>query len=140
MKFFVTAKQAGKKKDVIARTEYFLEEDPKTLREFISAIVSKNVKEFNEKTGKENILGFLTQEDIDNHATQTGKVGFGQLYSDQKADVNKSVENAIICFTDGIYKVFIDEQEIEDLDATINISPESSVIFIKLTMLAGRMW
>ena len=90
--------------------------------------------------GKENIFGFLTQEDIDNNAAQTGKVGFGQLYSDQKADVNKAIDNAIICFTDGIYKVFIDEQEIEDLDAIININTESSVIFIKLTMLAGRMW
>lgn len=140
MKFYITAKQVGKKKDVIAKKEFLIDENPTTLRDFISAIVRKNVKEYNEKAGKENILGFLTQEDIENNAGQTGKVGFGQLYSDKKANVEKSIENAILCFTDGIYKVFINEQEIEDLNSNINITPETSVIFIKLTMLAGRMW
>ena len=71
---------------------------------------------------------------------QSGKVSFGINYGDQKADLQKARDNAIQCFEDGIYRIFLDDEPLESLDAPIKITKESTFTFVKLTMLSGRMW
>jgi hypothetical protein len=140
MHFFITVKQVGKKRNYLTDKAFELDATPNILQDLIIGIVKKNVQTFNDKVDNDKIFEFLSQSEVESLAEETGKVGFNSIYNDKKADENKAIENALICFKDGIYRVFIDETEIQNLEDHITLTENSKVIFIKLVMLAGRMW
>jgi uncharacterized LabA/DUF88 family protein len=139
MKIFVSVKQVGKKKAYLSDLCYEIHDSPLTLTELIRLIVTERVKVYNAKTPDSDIVALLTQEDIDAQA-QTGKVGFGRRFNSKNADPQKAVDVALLAFTDGLYRVFIDEREIETLDEHLEIREGSKITFIRLTFLSGRMW
>ena len=139
MKIYVNIKQAGVRKNYIAKKEIYLKSIPLTLRDLIGEIISMNVKDFNEKKDNHKILSFLTDEDITNKL-KVGKVSFGDVYNTAKADLEKALECAFLAFEDGIFRVFIGDEEAVDLDDAIGINEEDVLTFIRLTMLSGRMW
>ena len=47
------------------------------------------------------LTSFISQEEIDN-LSLTGKVSFGDVFNDKKAEKNSAINNAIQCFEDGI--------------------------------------
>ena len=61
-------------------------------------------------------------------------------HGEKEADVQEAQENALQCFEDGIYRIFMDGTPLESLDDTIAITDHSVFTFVRLTMLAGRMW
>ena len=69
-----------------------------------------------------------------------GKIAFGIIYGEKNPNIQEAIDVAITAFQDGLFRVFINEEEICELDEAINISEEDTVTFIRLTMLAGRMW
>ena len=81
----------------------------------------------------------LTKEEMEDKS-QSGKIAFGVNYGEKKAELSKAQENAVQCFEDGIYRIFLDEEPLENLDDGIFITEESVFTFVRLTMLAGRMW
>ncbi len=85
------------------------------------------------------VLPFLTKEEVEERA-ETGKVAFGRIYSEKKADPVKAVENALQCFEDGLVRVFQNEEELEQLDAAMQIREGDLFTFIRLTFLARRLW
>ena len=54
--------------------------------------------------------------------------------------MQQAVENALQSFEDGIYRIFLNDRPLERLDEGIRIMDEDSLTFVRLTMLAGRMW
>jgi len=139
MKLYVNVKQAGSRKNYITKEEIILELVPLTLRELIKQVVTKNVKEFNENLKKERLVDYLTQDNIETSA-RLGKVSFGNMYNDTKQNLNKALETAYLAYEDGIYKVFIGENEAGVLDESLKLKEDDILTFIKFTMLAGRMW
>lgn len=140
MKIFVTMKSLAKRKDYLTRKEIHLDSSPPTLRVLLTELVSTQVQEFNATTQAEtNLVSFLTNEEIEQQV-HAGKVGFGTKYSDQKADLQTASRVAIQAFEDGLYRVFINEKESLKLDESLGLQEDDQLIFIKLTMLAGRMW
>lgn len=139
MKLYVNVKQAGSRKNYITKEEVILESVPLTLRELLEQIVTKNVKEFNENLKKERLVDYLTQDNIEIKA-ELGKVSFGNGYNDTKQNLNKALEIAYLAYEDGIYKVFIGENEAGVLDKPLELKEDDILTFIKFTMLAGRMW
>lgn len=139
MKIFISVKQVGKKKAYLSDLCYEVPGSPLSLTDLIRLIVTERVKAYNTKTPDSDIVALLTQEDIDAQA-QTGKVGFGRRFSSKNADPQKAVDAALLAFSDGLYRVFIDEQEIENLDEHLEIREGSKIAFIRLTFLSGRMW
>ena len=139
MKIYVNIKQAGVRKKYITKKEIYLKSMPLTLKDLISEIISMNVKDFNEKKDNKKILSYLTDEDISNKL-KVGKVSFGDVYNTAKADLEKAIECAFLAFEDGIFRVFIGDEEAVDLDDAIDINEEDVLTFIRLTMLSGRMW
>ena len=85
------------------------------------------------------LLSFLSPEALQEQAG-AGKVSFGRVYSAKKADLGKSVENAIQCFRDGLVRVFWEEQEITGLEEPLAVRPGDHFTLIRLTFLAGRLW
>lgn len=139
MKINVNLKSITKRKKSVKPTSYEIEGCPATVRELILAVTAAGVAEYNERMQQSELLTCLTKEEIDDKA-QAGKIGFGVNYGDRKAKLSAAQENAIQCFEDGIYRIFLDDQPLEQLDDTITINEESIFTFVRLTMLAGRMW
>ena len=139
MRVYVTIKQAGKKNSYLTEMPLELPATVITLGDLIKHIVLLNVKSYNTKTYDSDIVKLLTQQDIDSHIT-TGKVGFGRRFNRKDAPQEKSVETALSAFTDGLYRVFADDQEISDLEAVLSLQEDSRIAFIRLIFLSGRMW
>ena len=139
MNINVLIKQVGKRKPILRPSIIHLEPVPKTLRDLITSIIQINVKQFNDDISGENIASYLTNESIEDQS-ETGKIGFGEKYNKNLQDMDKAIENAIQSFEDGIYRVFISGEEKEELDAELSLNEGDEVVFIKLVMLAGRLW
>ena len=139
MKLYANVKQAGSRKNYITKEEINLNSVPTTLRELIGAMVTENVKQFNARTKNEKLIDYLTSEEINNKLT-TGKVSFGEMHNTTLANINKALECAFLAYEDGIYRVFINDNEARGLDESLELKEEDVLTFIRLAMLSGRMW
>ena len=139
MNVYVKLKSVGKRRPVLNDVPYVLPENISSLRELITTIVKLEVEKYNSRGLEEMLIPFLSEEDIKDQST-VGKVGFGRLYSDKKADPAKAVKTAEQGFEDGLYRVLIGEKEITELDAPLLINENDTLTFIRLTFLAGRLW
>ncbi len=139
MKIYVQVKAAGKRRPVLERVPYEIPEGICTLRDFLREIVDLEVECYNQKGKDVQVLPFLTKEEVEERA-ESGKVAFGRIYSEKKADSVKAVENAVQCFEDGLVRVFQNEEEREALDTPMQIQEGDIFTFIRLTFLAGRLW
>lgn len=61
-------------------------------------------------------------------------------YRERQPDLRQAKERARQAFEDGIAVIFINGQEQEHLTDHITITPGSDITFVKMTLLAGRMW
>lgn len=139
MKIKVNLKSIGKRKQSVKTVVYEIPGHPGSVRELICAVTAAGVEEYNRRMESSELLHYLTNEEIADMA-QAGKVSFGVNYGEKKADLTKAQENAIQCFEDGIYRIFLNEEPLEVLEEKIHITEESIFTFVRLTMLAGRMW
>ena len=138
MKVFVRIKSLKKRKSTELRS-YELSEGIGTVRGLIAAFVHAEVERFNDKDMELPLLALMSAEEIDNNA-KAGKVAFGRLWSDNKADEARAVEAAFAAFDDGLFRVLMDDEELKELDHPVKITEGTVFTFIRLTFLAGRMW
>lgn len=139
LELFVQIKQLGKRKPMIAREPLTLPEGIGTLRELVTEIVRQRVAAFNEKKEEGNWAKYLYDFDLEKTA-ESGKVGFDAKYNAKTQDPDKAVDAALLAFEDGLFRVFLDENEIESLDAAVEFRKGQTLTFLRLTMLAGRSW
>ena len=139
MKISIPMKAAGNRRPVINPVPYEIPERVATLRGLLTELVYAEVKRYNEKGTDVQVIPWLTREQIEDQA-EAGKVSFGRVYSEQKADTAKAVENAIQCFEDGLVRVFQGDRELTGLDDPLQIQEGDCFTLIRLTFLAGRLW
>ena len=139
MQIYINVKQAGKRRPVLDRKPYRVPDDTATLRAFLTELVCQEVAAYNEKGEDTNLVALFTAAEIEDRVA-AGKVGFGRVYGNRKADETQAVENALQCFADGLVRVFQNEEERTDLDAAMAIREGDVFTLIRLTFLAGRMW
>lgn len=139
MKVLVNVKRLGKRKNAIVQVPYELEHSPVTVRELIEEMVCVCVRDYNERMENRELLKQLSLEEIEEQAAG-GKVGFGVNYGEKPAEEKKAVENALQCFEDGIYRIFCGERQLLELDERLALEEGSELTFVRLAMLAGRMW
>lgn len=139
MKIFVNVKQIGKRKNKIDKKKYEISEKITTVKELLTEFVTINVNEFNNGFTENDIVPYLTDEKI-NDLSDAGKISFGVDYNEQKQDLEKAIENALQSYEDGIYRVFVNDEEMREIDCEINLKENDELTFVRLTMLAGRMW
>ena len=138
MKLNVIVKNSGKLKELMTQ-ELRLPEVPYTLREMITGIVYDSVQSFKDRQSEQNLIPYLTELVIGASAS-SGKVGFGMINDDRQPDVYQAIETALLAFSDGLYRVFVNEEEVNQLDAPLVLSDGDEVIFMRFTMLAGGLW
>ena len=120
-------------------TPYTLPDGISSLRQLIETVVRQDVKKYNSRGTENMLVPFLTEAEISEQST-VGKVGFGRLYSDKKANPEKAVEAALQGFEEGLFKVIVGEKEAAELDEPLDIQEKEVLTFIRLTFLAGRLW
>ena len=135
----VNIKQLGKKKNKIAGVAFPLEHEPRTVRELIRECVRTCVSRYVERAEKSDTPDPLTSEQIAD-MSEIGKIAFGINYGEKLPDEENAAETAYQAYEDGIFRVFIGENEAGEIDSPVNINEGSEVTFIRLVMLAGRMW
>ena len=140
MQVRVNVKRIGKRKNAIEARPYEIGE-VRDVGALIAAFVTAEVTRFNARAEVgETALRYLTSEEIADAAT-VGKIGFGADYNGQVQDLDAAIENAHQCYLDGIYRIFINGVEVGDaLSAPIALRENDAITFVRLTMLAGRMW
>jgi len=139
MNIYINLKAIGKRRPALEKTPYVLPDGITTLRQLIETIVRQEVDTYNSRGLEHMLMPFLTEAQIADQAT-VGKVGFGRLYSDRKADPCKAVETALQGFEDGLFRVLIEDKEAAALDEPLEIRENDTLTFIRLTFLAGRLW
>ena len=139
MEIKVNIKHMGKKKKSVEPKIYQLMSAPSTVKELILAVTQAGVEDYNLRQENKELLTCLTRQEIEDKA-EAGKISFGTIYGDRKADLKEAQDNAIQCFEDGIYRIFLDNRPLESLDEPIEITGKTVFTFVRLTMLAGRMW
>lgn len=138
MNLFVSMKSIGKRKNIITKQRLQLTSQPDTLRALLTEVIKLNVHQFHSKETEQPIVSYLTGKEIEDQAV-SGKVGFGTTYNN-KTDVVEAIQTGIQAFEDGLFLVFLNDEEGKELDAPLTINDGDEVVFIRLTMLAGRMW
>lgn len=133
----IQLKRLGKKK--ILRQKLNLTGNIKTLEDLITQLVTHNVNSFNKEIETNKILSFLSPSEIQNQSI-TGKIGFGEIENKTKANIKSSIENALQAFEDGIFVVFIDDDEVKTIKEPLAIKESSSITFIRMTFLTGTYW
>ena len=142
----ISVKQAGKKKPVIAEREIELER-PQTLRQLLESIVTQEVAAYDAKTAENTagcpqdslIFKALTENEMEDLA-DTGKIGFGARYNAKQQNLEEAIDNALQSFEDGLYRVFINDEEVRQPDEPLSLQEGARLTFFRLTMLAGRLW
>jgi len=107
-----------------------------TLRELITRIVHNEVQAFEKRQEERKLVRILTERDIE-AGLEKGRVDSGGRDLHKKVDHDEAVGTALQAFEDGLYLVFLDEEEQRDLDKQVFLRPDSKLTFVRLTMLAG---
>lgn len=143
MEIKVNIKHMGKRKNSVEPKIYRLPAQPSTVRELILAVVEAGVLEYNERMENQEsgeLLKCLTRQEIEDKAGM-GKVSFGAIYGEKKADLKQAQDNAVQCFEDGIYRIFFNEKPLEKLEQKLDGGLNEGIFtFVRLTMLSGRSW
>lgn len=138
----VEAKILGKKKAIVPDWSVPLPPDfdrskgSITLRDLITRVVQEEVAAFNQRQKDRALVQILTKEEIA-HGVESGKVDSGGRDLEQEADPHTAIAAAIQAFEDGLYYVFLDGDQQEELDREIYVGPDSRLTFVRLVPLIG---
>lgn len=137
MHLYMNMKQLGKRKNTVDKVPFSYDKAPESLRELITETVKICVADYIARMDKGDAV--LTGEQIDDMA-EIGKIAFGIVYGEKKPDACEAVETAIKGYEDGLFRVFRGTEELTELDREEKFDDGDEITFIRLTMLAGRMW
>ena len=137
MKITINVKGLSRKK-IIYQEEVEWKNKISTTKDLIKELVKINVEKFNKKIDEKDILSIMTNENIAK-AARIGKIG-DEVHGDKKANLEKALDTAYLAFEDGLYCIFINDEQTEKLDDSLNLKDGDILTLIRLTMLAGRMW
>ena len=135
----VTVKQLGRKRNKIDEEKFYLENKPENVGELIREAVRTCVTGYNERVRRGENTEPLSAEKIEN-MSEVGKIAFGINYGEKTADEQSAIDTAIQAYEDGLFRIFIGDDETGELSSPVDISEGERVTFIKLTMLTGRRW
>jgi hypothetical protein len=119
----------------IKYVDYIVKNDIKNLNDLIVNLVNIEI----DKYEVEKEIEVLSQNDIDNMVI-SGKISFGFKYREVEIDRENAQDVALLAFKDGLFAVFINNDEIKALDENLSLKNNDIVTFIRFTMLTGRYY
>jgi hypothetical protein len=137
---WVEGKSPGSKAPTFAPFGFEPEDDssdgrPYLVRHLIAKLVRESVRDFHLREGQDP-LRVLTSEAI---AESLKKGKFGQAREErQTVDLDQATGQALQAFEDGLYLLFVDDEEKRSLDEPVYLQPNTKITLIRLTALSGR--
>lgn len=140
MKININIKGVSNKQNKIKKLVYdYPSKNPYTMADFLKETVQICLENYESSTENAEVMKMFSKEEIED-AAASGKVLFGVHFNQKKPDPQKAELNAIQAFEDGMVAVFIDGVQYENIESVIDLKEGSEVVFVKLSLLAGRMW
>lgn len=103
----------------------------------ITAFVRQEVAAYNSRQREARLVKVLSPAAIQ-AGLDKGKVDMGGRETPaQIVDPEEAIHTALVGFLDGLYLVLIDGEEKRDLEESIYLKEDTSVLFLRLAMLAG---
>lgn len=136
----VNIKQVGKKA-VAASLSLHYETEPETLRELIEVTVRLCVNAYRDKAQSgDRPVKPLGKAEIEEKSVM-GAITFGLLSANGAVpEEEEAAAVAIQGFKDGLYRVFSGEEELTELSEKPMLANGDVLTFVRMTMLAGRLW
>lgn len=106
------------------------------LRSLLTHIVQAEVEAFQSRQSQRRLLAILSPEQIQ-IGLEHGKIDAGGSELEQAVNVETAVEIALQAFSDGFYFVFLDDEQIEDLETQVALNAQSQLLFLRLVPLVG---
>ena len=103
-----------------------------TARQLIGAAVTAEVSAPQARAEEASLVRVLTQESLAEDLAQGAIQPDGPAVPDRAA----AVDAALLAFADGIFKVFVGDDELAD-DETARIADGAALLFLRLVPLAG---
>lgn len=110
--------------------------DAPTVGDLIAHVVREEVTAYNRRERDRRLLRVLTEDQIRRQAS-LGKVAAEVREHAQPASPETSVEAALEAFADGLFLVFIDDEEVASPDVPIEVHDGLRVRFVRMVPLAG---
>lgn len=107
-----------------------------TLRVLIARVVRAEVAAFDQRERARRFVRVLSDADIADGAAR-GRVDSGGRPATGPVDSERAVGAALQGFEDGLYLVILDGTEQRELDREVFVTPDSKLVFLRLTFLAG---
>lgn len=109
---------------------------PFTLRDLIMCVVRCEVEAFDLRQSEQRLQKVLGRAEIES-GLAAGKVTMGDRDFNQPVDLHTAIDTAIMGFIDGLYYVFLDDIQQENLEAEVYLQPDSRLTFLRLVALVG---
>lgn len=135
----VALKHMGNIRKKVKEYPFLLGKTPHTFRELIEESVKSCIAAYRARANDAKNPSPLTDEQFDG-MRELGKFAFGVHYNENAIDEAKAIETAIEAVNDGIVRVFKGNEELTELDQTLDISEGDVFTFVRLSMLTGLMW
>lgn len=113
-----------------------LPDGPHTLQSLLTHLVGEEVRRYRERQESVGVLRVLTLQEL-NAGAAAGKITVSPQERAGELDLEGAVRVALTAFRDGLYYVFVDDEQIEALDQALDLRPDSTLLLLRLTALAG---
>ncbi|MFC4425164.1 hypothetical protein [Deinococcus navajonensis] len=113
-----------------------LPDEAHTLRSLLTRLVHQEVQAYGERQESVGVLRVLTQRELQD-AAFTGRVSVAPQARSGDVSAQEATQTALTAFADGLYYVFVDETQITALDEPVALRPDSTLLLVRLTALAG---
>ena len=106
---------------------------------FLEAVVRAEVAAYERRAQERTFLRVLTEHSLrDELETGAVRLGGDQAVAPMsEADVSAAVAEVLLAFDDGLFKLFLDEREVEAADTAVTVRDGSQALFLRLVPLAG---
>jgi len=115
-------------------------DSPVPLRALVEAVVRAEVRAFGQRSEERRFVRVLTEralaEGVARGAVRSGG-SEGTTEAAPPVDVEEAVVAALLAHEDGLYKVIVDDEPVDDLDTPVRLRPDSRLLFLRLVALAG---
>ncbi len=131
MEIYIIKKKLGSRKE-LGRHPVEIDETANTLGTLLYILTQKGLTEA--QTLKENYA--LSDSEIAAQAEE-GRIRFAENYGKNHDTIAKAMERTKQAYDDGLFRVFINDEEVTEWNAPIILCQGTEVVFLRLTMLTG---
>jgi hypothetical protein len=140
----IEAKVLGQRRPVLPAVDVTLTssreaDNVQTLRDLLTAVVTHEVEAFEERQEQRRLTRVLLPEEIERGAKR-GKIDMGGHTASPGGGTVSAAEaaaTALQAFEDRLYLVFVDDQQVQALDAPVALHEGSRLLFVRLVALIG---